>query len=184
MLEFIKEKYQQKILCKLLKGGREKRIENWECIKSIGLIFVVGNEGYWDLINRFIKAQQKQGKKIHLIGLHPKDYHIDYIFTHTDTIICNAKDDFTFFGTPKTGLVEQFTDYHLDLLIDATEQPCYFGKYITARTNADLKVGYTNSEADNEGSMDMYDLTIKGNNTIDFKDYIEQVVKYLTMIKK
>lgn len=178
------ERYQQKQIRKLLQGGRDKRIENWQCIKSIGLIFVVGTEEYWSLINSFIKSLQRQGKQIHIIGLHPKDYQIDYIFTHTETIICNAKDDFTFLGMPKTGLVEQFTGHHFDLLIDATEQPCFFGKYLTASTDADLKVGYSNNEADNEGSMEMYDLTIKGNGVIDFKIYVEQVVKYLSMIKK
>ena len=32
--------------------------------------------------------------------------------------------------------------------------------------------------------MDMYDLAIQGKETIDFKDYIEQIVKYLMMIQK
>ena len=32
--------------------------------------------------------------------------------------------------------------------------------------------------------MEMYDLAIQGNDVMDFKDYIEQIVKYLTMIHK
>ena len=32
--------------------------------------------------------------------------------------------------------------------------------------------------------MDMYDLAIQGKETMDFKDYIEQIVKYLMMIQK
>lgn len=184
MLDFIKEKYQQKQLRKMMQVPRDKCIANWESIKTIGLIFVVGHEEYWNLINRFITAQKKQGKQIYIIGLHPKDYQINYIFTYTETIICNEKEDFNFFGLPKTVQVEQFTERHYDLLIDITEQPCFFGKLITANSNADLKVGYSNSEIGDEGNMEMYDLTIQGNEKMDFKDYIEQIVKYLTMIKK
>ena len=61
----------------------------------------------------------------------------------------------------------------------------FFGKYVSALADANLKVGYSNSNAeDDEGIMDMYDLAIQGNEPLDFKDYIEQIVKYLNMIQK
>ena len=67
----------------------------------------------------------------------------------------------------------------------STRQPDFFGKYITAASDANIKVGYTNTESDeDEGLMDMYDLAIQGKETMDFKDYIEQIVKYLMMIQK
>lgn len=184
MFDVIKKWYQQHYLRNIMQSSRDKRIENWENIKTIGIVFVVGSSEQWNLLNRFISAQKKQGKQIFIIGFHPKDYKIDYIFTHTETTICHEKEDFTFLGMPKTGLADQFTSHHFDLLIDATEQPCFFGKLITASADADLKVGYSNSEADNEGPMEMYDLTIQGNQEIDFQDYMEQIVKYLSMIKK
>lgn len=184
MLDFVKNIFQQRHLRDLLHAPREKCIANWDDIKTIGLIFVIGNEEQWNLINRFITSVKKQGKQIHIIGFHPKDYQIDYIFTHTETTICHEKEDFNFFGLPKAGLAENFTDRHFDLLIDATEQPCLFGKIISASSNTDLRVGYTNIDNPDEGNMDMYDLTIQGNDKLDFNDYIEQIVKYLTMIKK
>lgn len=184
MFDIIKKKYQYRQLRKMMLSRRDKRIENWEQIRTIGLVFVVGSEEQWNLLNRFISTQKQNGKHIVIIGYHPKDLAINYIFTHTETTICHEKEDFTFFGLPKEGVVDHFTGLHYDLLVDATEQPCFFGKYLTACADADLKVGYTNSETDDEGPMEMYDLTIQGNEKIDFENYMEQIVKYLTMIKK
>lgn len=184
MFDFVKNIYQQRQLRDLMQKHRSKCIANWDDIKTIGLVFTVGHEEHWNNINRFISFVKKLGKQIYIIGFHPKDFQINYIFTYTETTICHEKDDFNFFGMPKAGLVENFIDRHFDLLIDATEQPDYFGKYITAGSDADLRVGYSDTETPDEGSMEMYDLTIQGNETLNFNDYIDQIVKYLTMIRK
>ena len=185
MFEFFFKKYQQRQLRNLMERKRDKRIDNWEQIKTIGIIFTVGDAERWSLIHRFISAQESQGKTISLIGFHPDKYEINYIFSHTRTTICHEKEDFNYMGLPKEGVVDTFTQQHYDLIIDTTEQPNFFGKYITALTDANLKVGYSNSQAEHdEGNMEMYDLAIQGNDVMDFKDYIEQIVKYLTMIHK
>ena len=185
IIDFIKRKYQERQLRRLIDEPRDKRIDNWEQVKSIGLIFTVGDAQMWNLIHRFVSTQEQAGKEVYLIGFHPADYEIDYIFSHTRTTICHEKDDQNFFGLPKEGVVDTFTDRHYDLLIDATEQPDFFGKYITVVTDANLKVGYTNSASEyDEGIMDMYDMRIQGSEQMDFKDYIEQIVKYLAMVQK
>lgn len=164
---------------------RDKRIDNWDSIKTIGLIFTVGDAAHWNLIHRFITAQEKQGKEIYLIGFHPNKYEINYIFSHTKTTICHEKEDFTRLGLPKDGVIDGFVNRHYDLMIDSTIQPDFFGKYVTSMSNADLKVGYTNTESEyDEGIMEMYDMAIQGREPMDFRDYIEQIVKYLTMVKK
>ncbi|MBO4306993.1 MAG: hypothetical protein J5848_01630 [Bacteroidales bacterium] len=185
MFDFIKRKYQQRLLRNMMDKPRDKRIENWEQIKTIGMIFTVGDSSKWNLIHRFITAQENHGKEVYLIGFQKYKYEIDYIFSHTKTTICHEKEDFNYFQIPKDGVVDSFTDRHYDLIIDTTEQPDFFGKYITTLADADLKVGYTNTESDeDEGPMEMYDLAIQGKSEMDFKDFIEQTVKYLMMIQK
>ena len=185
IIDYIIKKYQQRQLRSLLSAPRDKRIDNWENIKTIGLIFTVANAERWNLIHRFIAAQEKQGKEIYLIGFQANKYEIDYIFSHTHTTICHEKEDFTHLGLPKDGVTDPFLNRHYDLVIDTTIQPDFFGKYITASADANLKVGYTNPQSQqDEGLMDMYDLAIQGNAEMDFKDYIEQIVKYLNMIQK
>ena len=169
----------------LMQQPRDKRIETWDNIKTIGLIFTVGTADHWNLIHRFVSAQEARGKEIYLIGFQADKYEINYIFSHTRTIICHGKEDFTYFGLPKEGVIDGFTGRHFDLVIDSTIQPDFFGKYVTACANADLKVGYSNSEdEEDEGEMSMYDLAIQGKEVMDFRDYIEQTVKYLSMVKK
>ena len=185
IIDYILRKYQQRQLRNLLESPRDKRIDNWEQIKTIGLIFTVADSERWNLIHRFIAAQESRGKEVYLIGFQKYKYEINYIFSHTRTTICHEKEDFNRMGLPKEGVIDGFISRHYDLIIDTTEQPDFFGKYVTAMADANLKVGYTNSESEkDEGVMDMYDLAIQGNGPMDFKDYIEQIVKYLTMIKK
>ncbi|MCR4817304.1 MAG: hypothetical protein K5842_09030 [Bacteroidales bacterium] len=185
MFDFIKRKYQQRHLRNLITEEREKRIDNWNDIKTIGLIFTVGDAEHWNLIHRFVTAQESHGKEVHLIGFQADKYEINYIFSHTRTIICHEKEDFNYFGIPKEGVVEGFTSEHFDLVIDTTVQPDFFGKYVTALSNANLKVGYSHTDSDkNEGSMEMYDMAIQSQEPLDLKNYIEQIVKYLMMVKK
>ena len=185
MFDFIKRKYQQRQLRILISESRDKRIDNWNDIKTIGLIFTVGDADRWNLIHRFITAQESHGKEVYLIGFQADKYQIDYIFSHTRTIICHEKEDFNYFGLPKEGVVDGFISKHFDLVIDSTVQPDFFGKYVTALADANLKVGYSNSQSDeDEGSMEMYDMAIQGSEPLDLKNYIEQIVKYLMMIKK
>lgn len=185
MFEFFKRKYQERHLRNLITEPRDKRIDNWNDIKTIGLIFTVGDAEHWNLIHRFVTAQESHGKEVHLIGFQADKYPIDYIFSHTRTIICHEKEDFNYFGIPKEGVVDGFTFKHFDLVIDTTVQPDFFGKYVTAVTNANLKVGYSNTESElDEGTMDMYDMAIKKSEPMNLKDYIEQIVKYLMMINK
>ncbi|MBR6331132.1 MAG: hypothetical protein IKR79_05750 [Bacteroidales bacterium] len=185
LIDYFLKKYQQRQLRNLLLTTRNKRIDNWDDIKTIGLIFTVGDSDRWNLIHRFITAQENRGKEVYLIGFQPYKYEINYIFSHTRTTICHEKDDFTRLGLPKEGVIDAFTDRHYDLVIDTTIQPDFFGKYVTARADANLKVGYTNNQSEtDQGLMDMYDMAIQGNGEMDFKDYIEQIVKYLTMVQK
>lgn len=185
MFDFIRKKYQQRLMRNLMQNPRDKRIESWDAIKTIGLIFTVGAADHWNLIHRFVSAQEARGKEIHLIGFQAEKMEINYIFSHTRTIICHEKEDFNWLGLPKEGVIDAFVGRHFDLVIDATVQPDFFGKYVTASANADLKVGYSNSESEeDEGEMGMYDLAIQGREPMDFRDYIEQTVKYLSMVRK
>lgn len=185
MFDFIIKKLQQRQLRQLMDKQRDKRIDNWEQIKTIGLIFTVGDAEQWNLLHRFITAQENRGKEVYIIGFQADKYEINYIFSHTRTTICHEKIDFNRLGLPKEGILDGFTDRHYDLLIDTTVQPNFFGKYVTANTDANLRVGYTNTEAEeDEREMDMYDMLIQGSEELDFRDYIEQIVKYLMMIQK
>ena len=185
LLDFIRKKYHRHVLHRLQEQQRDKCIHNWKDIKTIGLIFTVGDRDFWNLIQRFISAQESNGKEVHLIGFQENGHDINYIFSHTLTTICHEKEDFNMMQLPKTDVVNNFLDHHFDLLIDASNPDHFFGRYITTATEADLKVGYFDQEdEENSEPLAIYDMNIEGNGPVDFKDYIEQIVKYLSMIQK
>lgn len=176
---------QQRKLSKIVEKPRKKVINNWKDIKKIGLIFEVGDESRWILIQRFLAAQTSQEKIVYLIGYKPHNLEISYILSTSNLIVCEEKSDFSIFGIPKADSIDKFVKQDYDLVIDTTEHPNYFGKYITANSKAALKVGYSNNEATtDEGDMRMYDMLINGNGRMDFKDYVIQIVRYLKMIVK
>lgn len=185
MFEKIKQFQQNRIVKGLSRNAREKRIANIADLKLIGLVFEVGSEQDWNAIYRFVKAMEHDGKKVILIGFHPEDLELSYIFTHQQTTICHEKEDFNFWGLPKDDVIDDFIGRHYDILIDTTDQPNFFGKYISLRAEADLKITYVNDNAEEaETTESIFDLLIHGEQPIEIETYLAEVVKYLGMIKK
>lgn len=183
MFELIKDFRRNHLIRQMARTPRDKKIDNLEQVKSIGVIFTLGSETDWNLLYRFAQLMEQQNKKIYMIGIHPKDINLSFIVTHANTIICREKDDLNFWGIPREGVIDRFTDRHFDLLIDTTDQPNFFGQYVALRCNADLKVTYTD-EVEATRHDNIFDMMIKGEGPIDLREYLNQVVKYLNMIKK
>lgn len=183
MLELIKDFRKRHIIKQLASTQRNKKIENLSQVKDIGIIFIISDEHSWNLLYHFAQVMEKDGKKVIMIGLHPNNTQISFIITHSHTTICREKDDFNFWGLPRNGVLDTFTNQHLDLLIDTTDQPNFFGQYVALRSNADLKVTYTD-EVEATFNDNIFDMMIKGEGSLDLRDYLNQVVHYLKMIKK
>lgn len=185
MFEFIKD-WQRKRLLRQLEhkdSNRNKKIDNIAQAKSIGIIFQVGDENDWNLIYHFAKLMEKEGKTVAMIGLQDSETELDYIITHSNTLLCKEKDDFDYWGVPKKDLVEKFAKNHFELLIDTTEEPNFFGQYIALSCDADLKICYASAE-ELEDNGKIFDMMIQGEEPLNLRDYLNQVVKYLKMIKK
>ena len=68
-----------------------------------------------------------------------------------------------------------------DLLIDTTGEDNFFAQYIALRTKANLKAAYATPSED---PSDIFDLIIRGEGQIDLKDFFNNIIEYLGMIKK
>lgn len=185
ILDFVKKFKRERIIRQMRQAERERRIENIDQVKNIGIIFRVGGEYEWNVIYHFIKAMETRGKKVEVIGFQEEGTELNYIITHSGTIICHEKEDINFWGVPKEEIIEGFADQHYDLLIDTTDQPDFFGQYMSLRCDADLKAAYINTnDEDAEKATFIYDLMIHGENPIDIKEYLSNIINYLSMIKK
>lgn len=179
MLEFIKNFRRKKIIRDLKAAPRDKRIDNIQEMQTIGLICHLTDEQSWNILYHFAKVMENQGKNVHLIAMQDND--INFVVTHQHTTICRSKTDLNFWGLPAADTIKPFTERQYDLLIDTIGADNFFSQYIALRTTASLKVAYATPTED---PSDIFDLIIRGEGNVDLKDYFNNVIEYLGMIKK
>ena len=181
MLEFVKEIHRKRIIRDLKAAPREKKIDNIEEVRTIGIICRLEDEQHWNILHHFAKVMENQGKQVHIIALLQHDKEIGFVITHQATLIVRSKTDLNFWGLPSHESIKTFVDQHYDLLIDTIGEENFFSQYIALRTSANLKVGYATPAED---PSDVFDLIIRGDGQMDLKDFFNNVIEYLGMIKK
>jgi hypothetical protein len=181
MLEFIKNFRRKQIIRDLKAAPRDKRIENIQEIKTIGVICRLDNEQNWNILNHFAKVMENQGKTVHIIALLQKDQELGFVVTHQDTYIVRSKTDINFWGLPSHESIRPFVENTYDLLIDTIGEENFFSQYIALRTTASLKVVYATPAED---PSEVFDLIIRGDGQVELKDFFNNVIEYLGMIKK
>ena len=179
MLEFIKNIRRKQIIRDLKAAPRDKRIDNIQEVKTIGVICRLDTEQNWNILYHFAKVMENQGKQVHIIAIQEQD--INFVVTHQQTTICRAKTDLNFWGLPAWNTIDEFASLSYDLLIDTIGEENFFAQYLALRTAASLKVVYATPSED---PTDIYDLIIRGDGRLEHKDFFNNVIEYLGMIKK
>ncbi len=179
MLEFIKNIRRKKIVRDLKAAPRDKRIDNIQEVKTVGVICRLDNEHNWTILNHFAKVMENQGKQVHIIAIQDQD--INFVVTHQATTICRSKTDLNFWGLPSASSIEDFISHEYDLLIDTIGEENFFSQYIALCTTASLKVVYATPSED---PTEVFDLIIRGDGHVELKDFFNNIIEYLGMIKK
>lgn len=181
MLDIVKDFRRKQVLREMKNAPREKKIDNIDEVKTIGVICSLDSEQHWNILYHFAKVMESQGKKVSIMALLPKDQEIGFVITHQATYICRSKTDFNFWGIPFGESIREFVDKQYDLLIDTFGEENFFSQYIALRTTASLKVAYATPAED---PSEIFDLIIRGEGQLELKDFFNHVIEYLGMIKK
>lgn len=181
MFELIKDIHRRRVIRDLLAAPRDKKIDNIEEVKSIGLICHLSDEQHWNILHHFTKVMESHGKSVHIIALQPKGQELNFVITHQATYKCREGVDFNFWGLPNNDIIRPFVERHYDLLVDTIGQENFFSQYIALRTPASLKVVYATPSED---PTEVYDLIIRGDGQVELKGFFNNVIEYLSMIKK
>ena len=181
MFDFIKEMHRKRILRELKNRPRDKKIDNIEEVKTIGVICHLSDEQHWNILNHFAKVMENKGKKVHIIALLQKETELDFVVTHQNTSIVRSKNDINFWGLPSDDAIKPFVDEKYDLLIDTIGEGNFFSQYIALRTTSNLKVVYATPAED---PSEVFDLIIRGDGQVELKGFFNNVIEYLSMIKK
>ena len=165
--------------------GRQKQIANMEQIREVGIVFTVGDEQRWNTICKYAKLLSSEGKTVWLCGHLNKRIKLNYILSHPQAVICHEGTDTQWNGEPKEGVLSQFTQRHYDLLVDLTEEPDFFGKYVALKTLADLKATYVDTTRPSDSEQEqIFDLSIMGHEPMEAANFLESLDEYLSQIKK
>ena len=181
MLDIIKKMRRNQIIRDLMATPRDKKIDNIEEVRTIGVICRLDSEQNWNILHHFAKVMEDRGKEVHLIALLPKELELNYVITHNRTYICRQKSDFNMWGVPTGEAFEQFTSRSYDLLIDTFGDDDFFARYMLLATGANLRAGYVPVGDDD---TNLFDLAIRGEGILDLKYLFNNVIEYLGMIKK
>lgn len=179
MLEFIKNLRRKRIIRDLKAAPRNKRIDNIQEVKTIGVICRLDNEANWNILYHFAKVMENEGKEVRFIATQEEE--INFVVTHQGTTICRTKSDFNFWGMPSWESIREFADRHYDLLIDTIGEENFFSQYLALRTDASLKVVYATPSED---PSEVFDLIIRGDGHVELRGFFNNVIEYLGMIKK
>ena len=164
MMHLIKQLHLRHIIRDRKATPREKKIDNLEEIKTIGVICRLVDEQNWNILHHFAKVMEGKGKKVHIIALLQKDQQLDFVITHQATHIVRTKTDFNFWGLPNHEAIRPFVEQSYDLLIDTIGEENFFSQYIALRTTASLKVVYATPAED---PSDTFDLIIRGDGQVE-----------------
>ena len=86
---------------------------------------------------------------------------------------------------PHESTTENFFSRHYDILIDTTGGDSFFSRYIVLKTDTDLNITYIDDSVRNDDSVtNLYDMTIHGNEPVDYPAFFENVCNYLQMVRK
>ncbi len=181
MFDFIKDLRQRQIIKELKNTPRDKKIENIEEIKTIGVICRLTDEANWNILHHFAKVMEGQGKSVHIIALQQKDQELNFVITHQSTYKCRLGTDVNFWGLPNANAIEPFICRPYDLLIDTIGEQNFFSQYIALRTQANLKVVYATPSED---PTEVFDLIIRGDGQVELRGFFNNIIEYLSMIKK
>ena len=181
MLDFIKDIYRKRMIRDLKAAPREKKIDNIDEVHRIGVICRLEDEQQWNILHHFAKVMENQGKQVYIIALLQKDQEIGFVITHQATYIVRSKTDLNFWGLPSHESIKPFIEQPYDLLIDTIGEENFFSQYIALRTTANLKVVYATPAED---PSDTFDLIIRGDGQVELKGFFNNVIEYLSMIKK
>lgn len=158
---------------------RTAKVCNLAEANSIGLLYKIESKESYDHLRKFAKYIKGEfgTKKVFMMG------YWDDAKESPDFL--QAKVDFEFFtkkdlnwaGLPRGGNIENFLNEKFEILIDMNDYYNVPLRYLLAKNKSRLKVGRFHSE--NEPFFDV----MIGNNDMDFENFCNELVKYLTMIK-
>jgi hypothetical protein len=160
----------------LKRYAREKQATNITRAKTVGILFSLENEKYYELISKFIEDLSSQKKIVHALGFVPSKLIPSYFIPRMKVDIFTPK-DLNFLGVPVSGVIKEFISKKFDILIDLTLIDYLPIEYIASVSRAGFKAGRYREEM-----VKHFDFLVAKNEDMNESAYLKYFLDYLTKI--
>ena len=160
--------HRDNLLQQLAAKPHRARIVHLHKLRTIGIITTYPTDEEQVTLSQFMHHITQIGSTIRKIEMPP-----------------NLEQQLDKYGLPKTELIQPFTNYHYDLLINATPADDTFGLFVTLNSSSNLRVAYHDTTHPlSDITMATYDLIIRGNGPIVLSQYLLNLLNILVQIRK
>ena len=160
--------HRDNLLQQLAAKPHRTRIVHLHKIRTIGIITPYPTDEEQITLSQFMHHMTQNGSTVRKIELPP-----------------TLEQQLDKYGLPRPELTQPFTNYHYDLLINATPADDTFGLYVTLNSSSNLRVAYHDTNYPlSDITMSAYDLIIRGNGPIILSQYLPNLLNVLVQIRK
>jgi hypothetical protein len=163
---------------KAARSKREILYSDFGKVKSIGIVWDASKRVEFASLSRFHQRMQEMKIDVKILGYFPGKNLPDQ-YTAIRYLTCIRKDEINSFYHPYSSEAKSFISKHFDILIDINFDKHFPLRYVTSLSNARFKVGLYESETKDSP----FDMMMEIENPVDIDGYLEQVIRYLKMIK-
>lgn len=160
--------HRDNLLQQLAAKPHRTRIVHLHNIRAIGIITPYPTDEEQVTLSQFVHHMTQNGTTVRKIEMPP-----------------NLEQQLDKYGLPKPELTQPFTNYHYDLLINATPADETFGLYVTLNASSNLRVAYHDTNYPlPDINLATYDLIIRGNGPLVLSQYLLNLLNVLVQIRK
>ena len=162
---------------KAAKSKRRMAYNNFNAVKSIGIVWNAENEKEFQALSKFHQQMNERNIDVKIIGYYDGKNLPDK-YTAIRYLSCIRKTEINMFYIPESDEAKAFINKKFDVLIDVNFDKIFTNHYITILSNALFKVGL--SESGNYAAP--FDLMLEIKKPVSVENYLNQIVQYLEMM--
>jgi hypothetical protein len=157
---------------------RKKHYSGINEVKNIGIVWDASKVEDFACLTKFCQKMHENKTDVKIMGYFPEK-NLPNQLTAVRYLSIIKREELNIFYHPVSTDANSFVINRFDVLIDVNFKKLLPLRYISSLSNAGLKVGLFDSETGNAP----FDLMMDIKNPVNVEEYLNQVVRYLEMIK-
>ena len=159
-------------------SARVKRLVGYAEGRHVLVLYDASDNNQLTAVDNLKKTFQEDGIKADFLGYLPKNFQKPENANTDERNSLIHRKELSWKMTPSDGLMQQLLAGPFDILVDVSRERHFPVKCLAGLANASFKVGIHHDEY-----VNVYDLTLKVNDTYPADELARQVIHYLKILK-